>query len=131
MTDQKLRPLGECSDEEIIAIVRAKLEGRCQVYHFGMWVDANNTLIHMDYAYRLAPEPERPMSPPWEVLPEWAKWAAQDKDGAVFVFDEIPKPDNTQWASTGSEFKRITFLRFDKGNTPWDRSLVQRPENKK
>lgn len=124
------RPLGEYPDEVIGALMRACRMGAGVQYRLTSvdeWCDTYPSL-HLDTHYRLAPEPPRPMSPPWDVLPEWVQAVTRDKNGSVYIFDQVPECDDvSQWMSVGGRCKRITYLRFDRGNMPWNESLVLRP----
>ena len=122
------KPLGEYPDEVIGALTRAnwRFDG-VDVRINGVWWPNNGDRLREDPVYRLAPEPSRPMSPPWDVLPEWAQAVAFDKYGDVFVYENMPECGATMWLNTGCRCVYITFLRFDRGNMPWNESLVLRP----
>ena len=125
------RPLGEYPDEVIGALVRAWQSGAALQYRIGdgdNWGVPNYPSFSMLYSYRLAPEPRRPMSPPWDVLPEWAAVVASNKNGDVCMYEAMPESDATIWFNIGGRCECITYLRFDRGNMPWDHSLVLRPE---
>lgn len=126
------KPLGEYPDAVIGALVRAAWEAPERLeYRDGIeWLeDFSSHKLRLDLAYRLAPEPPRPMSPPWDVLPEWVQAVTRDKNGSVYIFDQIPECDDAyQWLNVGDECVCITSLRFDRGNLPWRESLVLRPE---
>lgn len=124
MTDltQLDRPLGEYPDEVIGALVRAWQSGAALQYRLGDggdWKEAVHPFFHLDYAYRLAPEPLRPMSPPWDVLPEWVQAVVFDEDGVTTGFE---------CRDNGQRLIDLSDFRFDRGNMPWRESLVLRPE---
>ena len=125
------RPLGEYPDEVIGALVRAWKSGAALQYRIGdgdNWGVPNYPSFSMLYSYRLAPEPLRPMSPPWEVLPEWVQSVAREGDGRVFGWaNRGPNIFDGRWRGTGRVIG-LTEFRFDRGNMPWDQSLVLRPE---
>ena len=87
------RPLGEYDDAVIGALVRAWQSGAIlqgRIVDGGDWKEAVHPFFHLDYAYRLAPEPLRPMTPPWDVLPEWVQAVARDKDQAPWAYETVP-----------------------------------------
>jgi len=123
------RPLGEYPDAVIGALARAnwRLDG-VDVCINGAWWPNNGDRLKGGLVYRLAPEPPRPMSPPWDVLPEWADAVAMDEKGGVYVYDAVPDCGKDTWHNKGNLCLSITYLRFDRGNLPWRESLVLRPE---
>lgn len=77
----------------------------------------------------IEPPDEEKMQPPWDVLPKWARYVAMDKDGSVFAFSFKPEKGASVWKSVEhSDLLEITELHFPRGNMPWDKSLVERPE---
>mgnify|MGYP006393702965 CR=1 FL=1 len=124
------RPLGEYPDEVIGAILRAKVEGRIEEKaSSGVWFAADKGYYAMSATYRLVPEPLRPMTPPWDVLPRWVQSVVRN-EGSEWVFGlEIRDPNAKygRWYGTGRAID-LTDFRFDRGNMPWNESLVLRPE---
>lgn len=125
------RPLGEYPDAVIGALVRAAWGNPDRVdvrITDGEWECNSGSRLYPDRIYRLAPEPLRPMSPPWEVLPEWVQSVAREGDGRVFGWaNRGPNIFDGRWYGTGRVIG-LTEFRFDRGNMPWDQSLVLRPE---
>lgn len=125
------RPLGEYPDAVIGALVRAAWGNPDRVdvrITDGEWECNSGSRLYPDRIYRLAPEPLRPMSPPWEVLPEWVQSVAREGDGRVFGWaNRGPNIFDGRWYGTGPVIG-VTEFRFDRGNMPWDQSLVLRPE---
>ena len=123
------RPLDEYPDEVIGALARAnwRFDG-VDVCINGVWWPNNGDRLREGLAYRLAPESMRPASPPWDVLPAWVRAVAFDKSGEDFMYEVVPNLGKTGWLYTEGRFENITFLRFDRGNLPWNESLVLRPE---
>lgn len=126
------RPLGEYPDEVIGALVRAYQMGakaQCYSRTAHTWVDAAYLRFFLVSTYRLAPEPRRHMTPPWEVLPEWVQSVVREGDGRVFGLEtRDPSAKYGKWYGTGRTVN-LTDFRFDRGNMPWDQSLVLRPED--
>ena len=125
------RPLGEYPDAVIGALVRAAWGNPDRVdvrITDGEWECNSGSRLYPDRIYRLAPEPLRPMSPPWEVLPEWVQSVTREGDGRVFGWaNRGPNIFDGRWCGTGRVIG-LTEFRFDRGNMPWDQSLVLRPE---
>lgn len=79
------------------------------------------------FKYRIKPEPEPvAMDIPWHMIKPAYKWAAMDSNGKVYV--SIKEPTLTAHSWYSSDYITINALNFDRGNKPWDQSLVQRPE---
>ena len=72
--------------------------------------------------------------PPWSEAPPWAKWQAQDKDGAWFAYSEKPEQllsdtiriDNYGYWGNGG---RSQLLKWNTPNPNWRDTLQKRPEN--
>lgn len=60
--------------------------------------------------------------------PKWAKWAAVDKDGSAYWYEDEPETDGVYWTSAYecSRSKCIVDMSFDA--TDWQHSLIKRPE---
>lgn len=89
--------------------------------------------LSLDCFHDIAPPGEEKMQPPWDVLPKWARYVAMDKDGSVWAFEFEPEKAAGLWEPHADGYSygaEITHLRFPRGNMPWDKSLVERPEDK-
>lgn len=76
------------------------------------------------------PEPTPKQEPEiqWDKLPEWANWAAMDKNGVWYGYEGKPEKNNMQWTLTG--VGRLVCIKIEQINTVinWGQSLVQRPK---
>ncbi len=81
--------------------------------------------------FRIAPEPQISMQPPWKIMDEVYSYVAQDGSGAITAYEEEPVTLNEYelWVVRPAA-KRcgIGHIDFPRGNMPWDKSLVKRPE---
>lgn len=93
------------------------------------WFDVFGPHFAPFCVYRAKPEPLRPASPPWDVIDEqFVAWAI-DKSGAEYFLTEIKFRRwsyDSHWDGR-SEIFYSHGLKFDRGNMPWDQSLVFRP----
>lgn len=66
---------------------------------------------------------------PWNAFEDNFRYAARDKNGKVWVFQDRPSIDNTFWVSkTGNDFLRIPdCIKYNPGNKDWKDSLIERP----
>ncbi len=72
---------------------------------------------------------EMSMQPPWEALPKWVQYVAADKGyDLIFGYEYEPRIVSSQFFNNGGRAISIGFLNFPRGNMPWDKSLVKRPE---
>ena len=125
------RPLGEYPAAVIGALVRAAWGNPDRVdvrITDGEWECNSGSRLYPDRIYRLAPEPLRPMTPPWEVLPEWVQAVARDMDQGTWGYDAAPDVGHNVWLIVRGRAINLTDFRFDRGNMPWNESLVLRPE---
>lgn len=63
--------------------------------------------------------------------PEWAQYAAVNKSGAVYVYENKPTTLYTVWTDNGGRYAVVwgadmQELKFD--STDWEHSLIERPE---
>ena len=60
--------------------------------------------------------------------PDWAQWAAVDKDGSAYWYEDEPEIDCVYWTSAYecSRSKCIVGISFDA--VDWKHSLIKRPE---
>lgn len=62
----------------------------------------------------------------WNKAPEWAKYAAMDRDGEIWLFEEKPlvNEDFGVWEDSDGDF---AFMGFFEGGIPyWDQTLTER-----
>ena len=128
--DQPFRTL---DIETKLALHRAHYEGKVivekiHISDHGVWIVTTGPAWYPDCIYRLRLEPMRDISLPWAELDARWKWAALDKNGAVYVYLECPDLGGNNWV-TESSYLDITnlFAAFDPGNKPWNESLISRP----
>jgi hypothetical protein len=79
--------------------------------------------------YRARTKPTIPMSFDWSAVNSKYKYAATDKRGPSYVFEEEPTIGTDCWQSRGGIAKVDKILSsFKRGTVPWDESLIERPE---
>ena len=128
MTNHK--PLGELSDSEIAALVRAQVAGKRIQYadpRSLVFVDiGSRPAWSPKLVYRIAPEPLIPDSINWEhVAPEF-KWMARDEDGRAYMFREEPRLERNEWVSSPAGSLAVSFASYRRGTVDWRDSLVRR-----
>ena len=116
-------------DAETQAALKAH-GGPWERYAIGGWVRCAEPEWFDPNCYRVRPEPLRPLTVRWEHMPTWAKWAARDEDGAIWVFEEFPKLWSDVWGRGDGDRNRIDQFPglSDPGTVDWRDSLIQRPE---
>ena len=40
-------------------------------------------------------------------VPDWARWIAQDQDGSIYVYENIPMQGNGFYCSSGGKFENV------------------------
>ena len=65
------------------------------------------------------------MNPPVGQAPAWARWVAQDADGAWWAYEHEPNPHDTGWYE--NEAGRIQRLVRGTANPGWEQSLTRVP----
>jgi len=122
--NEEKKEFKDLSDEEMIAVIRAKLSGNCEVMTLiGVWENVNFYGFNFSCIYRTKP---KQLVIPWAVLKKNIKHAAMDKDGRVFGYLEMGEKGDENW--NGSEPKSLTALDLDTDGVDWKTSLVTRPE---
>ncbi len=125
------QPFGSLDIETKLALHRAFYEGKvieCLRITNGKWDVTTGPTWYPDCTYRLQPEPLRDISLPWAVLNASWKWAARDESGNVWVYEDVPIFNLSEWVG-GGPCRKVTglFSDFDPGNKPWNESLIRRP----
>lgn len=69
--------------------------------------------------------------PSWSEAPPWAKWRAQDEDGAWFFYKEEPytMSIDVEWRTKGISDIYCLLVKWCKTNPNWRETLQKRPEN--
>lgn len=125
------QPFGTLDIETKLALHRAFYDGKVieTSYNGGEFEVWPHPWFYNHITYRLQPEPMRDISLPWSALDARWQWAARDKNGRVWVYDERPATGTAHWKS-GCPCIEVTGLlvAIDPGNKPWNESLIRRPE---
>lgn len=123
------KTLIEMTDEEIVTIVRGRGKGLVDVFDKfeGCWSDASFHHLALRDIYRLIPTCT-PITVDWSVLDDSIQWIAADEDGAICGYAVKPTKHNTCW--TGADYHRLADVikSLNRGDIPWDQSLIKRPE---
>jgi hypothetical protein len=122
-------PFGRMPREAQLALFAAWLDGGViqRADNGGWWPVDGPPEWWAVTAYRVRPAPVTPDVIPWAALaPKW-KWAARDKNGSVWVYDQTPILESVVWRT--DEFEKIDrLLAIRIGTCDWRDSLQQRPE---
>lgn len=84
--------------------------------------------------YRIKSEPAHILPEiPWDVIEDKYKWFAFDRKFTSqkgYLFSDEPSlcRENECWYSNEGCTSALNAIKFNKGNVPWDKSLVKRPE---
>ena len=127
MTDFPTAPYGLLSPEHKAIIDAAWRDGVEWWAGHGWTDDMMGFEISPHKTYRPKPEPLRPMSPPWEHIRDDIISVAMDKNGDAWGYRSPPMLGDGAWAKSGGYYS-LCALNFDRGNMPWNRSLVMRPK---
>lgn len=80
------------------------------------------TTLHYQPTIHRHALPWQPVS--WDWAPHWAHWAAMDKTGNWFWYEEEPKDEDRYFAATAGKVAQFTHLPCP---THWRLSLHHRP----
>lgn len=112
------------SDVEKLAIISAKFNDSCQVFH-GHWFDSlDDDNICLTQIYRTRP---LQLVIPWEVIKPEYQWAAMDEGMDVLLYEKEPTIGMTRWKD-GGESVGCYCLNINTTGIYWRESMVQRPE---
>lgn len=114
--------------EQRSAIIEAKLAGQAEFWSKPNqgWHFCNKTDLDFSLAYRIA---RKELIIPWDVIKPEYKWAAMDKDGKFFAYEEKPKLCEGLWfAESGMHCKLDALVGIDSTGVYWKESLVERSE---
>jgi len=129
--NKDLKPLIEMTDEEIVAIVRGKAEGKVERYGRNgagrIWLDTDDRHLCIDVAYRLIPK-YTPITVDWSVLDDDIQWIAADENGGIFGYAVRPIKYDTYWFCVDYHRLAGVIKSLNRGDIPWDQSLIKRPE---
>lgn len=120
---------------ERMAVMQAYLDGRaiecCSTEWTGGWRTVESPRFDWGRnTYRV--KEAKPDQIMWEAIdPKW-KWMARDANGYVYLYDRKPyiKEGRDAWHSgpEGDVFFPYERIKVIVGDTPWNHSLVERPE---
>ncbi len=122
------RQFHDIGPENQLKIIKAKQEGKCQVYYTGdeEWSEASGITLNFDHIYRLKPKQKPSIN--WDhVAPEY-KWLATDADGETYLYAEKPRTTARAFEPGISRYANVKgFASFKAGDCHWIDSLVERP----
>lgn len=126
--NEEKKQFKDLSDEEMLAIVKAKIAGKCEVMvvfgHASKWCAVDDIAIDLRQIYRT--KPPKQLVIPWDVLRKDIKHVVIDEDRRVFGYSEIKGRDREFWEGEG--VADLTALDLDTSGIDWETSLVTRPE---
>ena len=125
-------PGGDCfdvSDWKNSAVYRAGVQPKStepEVPKLTYDVFSCSTLNEQKYVVRSSAE----WNKTYTGCPAWARYAAVDRGGAVFVYENKPMPRFIAWTDSGGRYARVYDadkheLQFD--GTDWEHSLIEHP----
>lgn len=94
----------------------------------GKWSETIRTATYPALTYRpKQAEPKRMPDYPWDVLRNEIVACAIDENGGAYGYSKEPyNPNNGEWVAGGDSYP-LDWLKFDRGNVPWDKSMMLRP----
>lgn len=115
--------------EEQVALFTAFLDGKgieSYITTDNVWVGVNRPTWFKDSIYRVKPVEVIPDCVDWpQINSEW-KYMTRSEEGVVYLHTKEPYIVGGRWSSSG----RISYMvlsSYKKGNTVWNKSLVNRP----
>lgn len=119
--------------------VKGKFEGNDGWVIWAMSYEPQWSWHDSDFRIKLEPVEPAYFLPeiPWDVIEDKYKWFAFDGDeyddqyhGYLYTTKPEAILDETggYWEDDQGDLARVEGLKFNKGNAPWDKSLVKRPE---
>lgn len=80
------------------------------------------------YDYRIHEEPVIPDEVPWTAVDPKYEYHAFDYDGNGYFYTDSPLLVSKGWGLSEGRFATSVLFVIKRGNQPWDKSLVKRPE---
>lgn len=122
------KALIEMTDEEIAAIVRGKANGLVDIFDEleSCWLDASFHHLAPRGIYRLIPT-YTPITVDWSVLDDDIQWIAADGDDVIYGYTVRPIKCGTDWVCDDCRRIHGTIKSLNRGDIPWDQSLIKRP----
>lgn len=127
------KPLRDLPDEVAAALFIAARHGakvEWRRFASNPWKEVCNAPAWSpNYTYRVAPEPPRPISVPWEVLDDSIICIARIDSGIVWGFTGTAQTFGWTWiAPHGEQFRLDGVIKgLDPGTVDWKDSLIFRP----
>jgi len=97
------------------------------------WLFKNAPVDVLDYVVELV-EASRPVEGGekslvnWNEVPDWAQWAAQDRNGYIFIFENKPDRGENVWFESNKDDNRWNYIDFSgRENLNWRNTLEKRP----
>lgn len=122
--------LNDMPDDQAVEIFKAwRRSDPLEFYtHRGEWEKGLTSVLDEDYIYRIPAR--KPSFNNWHLLPEWARYIAQDEDGDVIIYENEPARSKKTWLLRDGEASSITgfHLGYDPGTGGWENSMIEKPE---
>jgi hypothetical protein len=122
-------------DSEKVKILEAELRG--EVIEWAVWAGVAekgnwNTdgrkggEYHFNLYYRIKPVSKPSIN--WDHVEERFKWLTVDQNGAgrLWVNKPVPLKDQWHWGANSTVYEAYGLSSFNRGDCPWDKSLVGR-----
>ena len=133
-SDEELTPKTEQEEMLVMAILRAS---RCQPleqaeqFSDDFEMVRNLSYIAIDAQYRKPHKTVKKLNIPWENIKEDFNFAAMDKDGIVWIYEDYPKiiSLHKRWDYSTGDCERVSYIKIDTDGVSWKESLTERPVN--
>lgn len=123
--NEEMKPFKELTDEQLLAIVKAKIADSCDFFReTGVWHKSDTAHLSLDAVYRTK---HKQLVIPWEVVKKEYKHAAMDRTTGVAIFLEEPVRHDHVWMGFG-KFNLSDAITIDIDGIDWETSLVTRQE---
>lgn len=119
-------------EDEAVEIFKAWRRGdKLEIYKGdGVWrrIESSVHMLERANIYRIPARP--PAFDNWHLLPDWARYIAQDEDGTVIIYENEPSKFSGMWAISGGTLRNITGFRlgYDPGTGGWENSMIEKTE---
>ena len=127
MLEENTTPFGLLSEEMRSAFERISYK-ELKRYTRDGWVNVNTKIRYASATYRKKPTPKVGLNIPWDSFHGRWKYAAMDKDGSVFIYENKPKRRSQLWnAGLREHYLSGDVYDFSSVTVDWKDSLVERP----
>ena len=130
MLEENTTPWGLLSEEMKEAFTECGVENLEWYEGAGEWKRGAYLPSPDVLTLRKKPVPLTKPDIPWGAIKDEFKWAARDRSGAIWLYEQEPKPRSVvgEWGGSGRTTLLGSAVRMDPGTCDWKDSLVERPK---